>query len=70
MSKSKQEYAIYKGDTILDIGTADELATRRNVNKKTIYHLSRPSYKKLLKKRKNNKNALIVIKINEQGECF
>ncbi len=70
MVKKRQEYAIYKGENILDIGTADELAKRRNVNKKTIYHLSRPSYKKRLEKRKNSKNALIVIKINEQGECF
>lgn len=68
--KSKQEYALYKGDSILDVGTADELAKRRNISKKTIYRLSRPSYKKLLEKRKNSKNALIVIKINEQGECF
>lgn len=68
--KKKQEYAIYKGDTLLDIGTADELAKKRNISKKTIYRLSRPSYKRLLEKRKNSKNALIVIKINEQGECF
>lgn len=61
---AKAEYALYKGDKFIDIGTADELAKKRNVSKRMIYYLSTPTYKRKLKKRKKNKNALFVEKID------
>ena len=48
----KKEYAIYKGDKFLDIGTAEELAKKFNVTANNIRFLSTPSAKK---RRKNKK---------------
>lgn len=35
--RNYREYAIYKGDTFIDIGTAKELAARHNLKVGTIY---------------------------------
>ena len=32
-----KEYALYKGDKLLIIGTIDEIAKNQNIQKKTIY---------------------------------
>lgn len=34
------EYALYKGDEFLDIGTADALSEKWNISKKTIHWLA------------------------------
>ena len=41
-----KEYAIYKGDEFLAIGTAKELAEKFNVRPQTISYWSTPSYQK------------------------
>ncbi|MBC2258878.1 hypothetical protein [Listeria booriae] len=43
--KSK-EYALYRGNTLLQIGTADELAAFKQVKRKTILFYATPSYRK------------------------
>ena len=39
-------YALYKGDVLIDVGTLQELATRRGVKPSTIYYYSMPTYRK------------------------
>ena len=39
-------YALYKGDEFIDMGTADELAKRRNVKPESIRWLATPSARK------------------------
>ena len=51
--KSKKEYALYKGEECLAIGTIKEIAEKMNVKYKTIYFYTMPVYKKRCKKSKN-----------------
>lgn len=39
-------YALYKGDVLIDVGTLQELATRRGVKPSTIYYYSMPTYQR------------------------
>lgn len=43
------DYALYRGDELIAIGTLDELASMFGVQRKTIYRKSMPSYIKQLK---------------------
>ena len=58
------EYAIYKGDEFLDLGTAQYLSEKFNIKTDTIYFMAAPSYKKRLKSRRYA-NALVVIRIDD-----
>lgn len=46
---SRAIYVLYLGDEVIDIGTADELAKRRDVKQSTIYHYSTQAYRKRIK---------------------
>lgn len=54
------EYAIYKGDKFIDIGTAKELAKKCNVKPETIEFYASPSYLKRLEKVKDKYNKGFV----------
>ena len=56
----KQEYALYKGDKFIDLGTVTELARRNGLSKSTIMFYSSPAYIKRIKKKDK---CYIVIKI-------
>ncbi|SDX37105.1 Uncharacterised protein [Listeria ivanovii subsp. londoniensis] len=53
------EYAIYKGDELLIIGTLNELATFKNVKRETILFYATPSYRK-----RTTEKGLRVIKLD------
>lgn len=63
-----KEYALYKGDTFLCIGTMKEIAKQRNITLETVRFYRTRAYKKRVEKRKNSKNAMILIKIPEDDE--
>ena len=42
----KPEYALYKGDTLLSIGTISEIAEQMGVKRDTILYYRRPVYQK------------------------
>ncbi len=54
------EYALYKGDKFIDIGTAKELAKKCNVKPETIEFYASPSYLKRLEKVKDKYNKGFV----------
>lgn len=56
----KRIYALYKGDTFIDLGTIEYLAKVLNVSKRTIHFYSTPSY------RKRSENGYIVIRIEDE----
>lgn len=60
MRKSKTVYALYKGDTFIDLGTACELAKVLNVSERTIKFYATKTYKE---RRKESNNSIIVIKV-------
>ncbi|WP_036069986.1 hypothetical protein [Paenilisteria rocourtiae] len=56
------EYALYKGDTLLQIGTVDELAAFKKVKRKTILFYATPSYRK-----RTSEKGLRTIRLEEDG---
>ncbi|EAC6417067.1 hypothetical protein DXP90_16395, partial [Listeria monocytogenes] len=58
-SESMTEYALYKGDDLLKIGTLDELAEFRKVKRETIFFYATPSYRK-----RTSEKGLRVIKLD------
>lgn len=56
----RQEYALYKGDKFIDLGTVTELAKRNGLSESTIYFYLSPAYLKRIKKKDE---CFIVIKI-------
>ena len=57
------EYALYKGDKFIDIGTTDYLANLIGVTRKTIKWLASPS---ALKRRRKGEysNTLMCVRLN------
>lgn len=48
----KKEFALYKGDELLAIGTAEEIADKMHVSKQTILFYGYQSYRKRTKDNK------------------
>ena len=62
MSRMK-EYALYKGDKFIDIGTKEYLANLLNVRKETIEFYASPTQLK-----RNKDNGYVVIRIDDDYE--
>lgn len=58
----KLEYAVYKGDKFIDIGTLEELAKKLNVKKRTIQWYATPC-----NSRRNKGNKITVIKLEDEA---
>ena len=58
--KDTNEYALYKGEDLLAIGTLDELAEFRGVSRNTIYWYSMPA-----NKRQDRGNKVVAIKLED-----
>lgn len=50
-----KEYAIYKGDKLVIIGTAKELAKKLNIKIESVYYMSSPA-----NKRKDKGNRMVA----------
>ncbi len=57
---NNKEYAMYKGEECLGIGTLKELAKQFNVKVKTMYFYTTPTYKKRVKKGKNRRELIYL----------
>ena len=57
------QYALYKGDELLDIGTVREIAGRRGVKPDTISYYARPAYQR----KGSGNNRLLLVRIDEEG---
>lgn len=64
---SKKIYALYKGEELLMIGTADEIAKYQNVKKKTILFYQSPAYLKRHEK-SHIGNYRVVVKLEEDDD--
>ena len=58
-----KEYALYKGENIVGIGTLEELANQKGVQIRTIKFYLTPTYKRRLAERKKVRNALELVEI-------
>ena len=63
-----KEYAVYKGEELLIIGTAKECAAYLNIKPESVQWLSTPSAKARLEKRKNPNKCKVCIKLNDDLE--
>ena len=61
MPKYRQIYAVYRGEENLGDGTADELAKKFNIRKKTLYAMGSEEILKL-----NKGNKLKEIKLDKE----
>lgn len=57
----RHEYALYKGDKFIDLGTAAELSKRTGLSESTIYFYLSPAYLRRIKKKDK---CYIVIRID------
>jgi hypothetical protein len=64
----KVEYAVYKGDSFICMGTVKECAEHMNVLPDTVKFYTTPSYEKRIEKRKKARNYITVIKLDDEGE--
>lgn len=51
--KKLTEYALYKGDEFIDLGTVRELAKKYNVTEEYIRFISSPAHKKRRRRKSN-----------------
>ena len=68
MRKKYKEYAIYKGDKFLYMGTVKECANHFNVEERTIYFYATEAHKKRVsgtRKNGKDKNTLIAIVVED-----
>lgn len=66
MGRPQKEYALYKGDDLIAIGTAKQIAKDRHVHPKSIQFYNTNSYKKRCTKRPYKKTYFLVEVDNEQ----
>lgn len=62
--KDHKEYALYKGEDLLCIGTIKEIAEKFNVQQGTIKYYLTNAYKRKLSKRKKIKNARELVALD------
>lgn len=69
--RKNSEYALYKGDKFIDLGTKEYLAKLLGVQEKTIlFYASPTSTKRRQTKIKKESDRYIVIKIEENENDF
>jgi len=59
--KGNALYSLYRGDDFVDVGTAEELATRHGIKESSIVHMSTPSYH-----RRKVGDRLLAYKLEEE----
>lgn len=58
-----RQYGLYKGDTLLKIGTARELAEYQGISEMTLYHYASPAYRKRVLESKKPKERIIAVRL-------
>lgn len=56
-----KEYALYKGDKLITMGTIAEIAKETGVKENTLYCYKSKSYQNRSKKENNNRKILIAL---------
>ncbi|MNW40414.1 hypothetical protein D3C74_175280 [compost metagenome] len=63
----KPEFAIYKGEELLVMGTAEECAEKLKVSKEYIYWLTMPTAKRRLAKRKHPEKCTVGVRLDDEA---
>lgn len=59
-----QEYALYKGDRLLAIGTIHQIAKDQGVKPRTVYYYGTKAHKRKLREREESNNARVLVPID------
>lgn len=62
------EYALYKGEDIIGIGTAKELAEKLGIKPETIRFYATPTQKRRAAAAADPENQMIAVKIDENDD--
>lgn len=62
---SSKEYAVYKGESLICIGTMLECAQHMGVLPETVRYYMTPAYQRKLAKRKKARNYITVTELEE-----
>jgi hypothetical protein len=60
-----REYAVYKGDELLVMGTAEECAKEMNVKPEYIVWMTMPTARRRLEKRKNPGRCTTAVRLDD-----
>ena len=63
IKKEKQIYALYKGETFIDVGTIPEISKRQQMSNRFLHTIKTPDY---MKRGKDNSNRLLLIKLDDE----
>jgi hypothetical protein len=63
-------YAVYKGDEFLCVGTSEECAEYLGILPRTVRYYSYEKYKRQVNQRKDPKNYIWVIKLDNEDESL
>lgn len=66
--KEKPGFAVYKGENLLAMGTAEECAAKLGVSPKYIYWLTMPTAKRRLAARKHPEKCMVGVRLDDEGE--
>lgn len=61
--KDKKIFALYKGDTFIDVGSLEGISKRQNMRKETLLSLKTPYY---INKIKDKEDCLFLIKVDDE----
>ena len=61
----KIEYAVYQGDKLLAVGTADECAEELGIKPETVRWMTYPTAKRRLTERKRPERARVVVRLED-----
>lgn len=63
-----QDVVLYEGDTVIDLGTIEEVAERRGVRKETIYYYTTPACHRRANKNKIGGLRAVAVDIHEEDD--
>lgn len=66
--KKKIDYAVYRGDEFLFIGTSDECVKRLGCSLSTFRWYASPVAKKRIDSRKGSKSQIVVVRLDDDEE--
>lgn len=64
-----QEYALYKRDEFLCVGTVQEIARMRGITVRAVRYYRTPSYQRRCKGTNANHNRMILVPLDEEDEA-
>ena len=62
------EYVLYKGEEVIGIGTAKELAKQHGINEQTVRFYATPSHMRRVENSVDPEDRIIAVKVDDEEE--